>query len=81
MQLELFCAEDTVRRYTQRMTAHAEQEQITRLLTSAPGARLARRRDASKSLWSSRGESLARRVYLLWCTAVPRRWSPCPAPS
>lgn len=81
MQLELFCAEDTVRGYEQRITAHAEHERVTRLL-------IAQRCDYGSTRKISRSLSLASRIKAelrrpnrLWCIVMPRRWSPCLTPS
>lgn len=81
MQLELFCAADTVRGYEQRIAAHAERERVSRLL-------IAQRCEYGDSHKVSRSLSLANRVKAglrrpnpFWCIVMPRRWSPCLIPS
>jgi hypothetical protein len=79
MQLELFCAEETVRGYEQRIAAHAERERITRLLTSPRCERQTHPGAVSRILPKSLIEAVARRIDFLWCSAIPRRWSSCTA--
>jgi hypothetical protein len=76
MQLELFCAEDTVRAYQQRMDAHAEREHVAKQLISTPRTHPKPSRRVSLPSWS---EALARRVSRVWCAMLPARLSPCPS--
>ncbi len=79
MQLELFCAEETVRGYELRIAAHAERERIIRLLASPRCESQTRPRAVRKTLPISLIEAVTRGISFLWCTAIPRRWSSCTA--
>ena len=79
MQLELFCAEETVRGYEQRLTAHVEHERITRLLATPRCQSQTRRRAVTRIPPISLIDAVARGIHFLWCTAMPRRRSSCTA--
>jgi hypothetical protein len=78
MQLEVFCVEETVRGYQQRIAAHAERERIALLLTP-PRCAGHTRRAARQALPISLIGAVARGISFLRCTAMPRRWSSCTA--
>ncbi len=78
MQLELFCAEETVRGYEQRIAAHVVRERIIRLATSRCENQ-SRRQAAQKISFAGPIAAVVRWASLLRCAAMPRRWNPCAA--
>lgn len=78
MQLELFCAEETVRGYEQRIAAHAGRERIIRLATSRCENQ-GRRQAAQEIPFAGPIAAVVRWTSLLRCAAMPRRWNPCSA--
>jgi hypothetical protein len=79
MQLELFCAEESVSAYEQRIASHVQRERIARLLATPRCPGQTRSRPVKRTLSISFIEPVARRVHFLWCTAMPRRRSSCTA--
>ena len=80
MQLELFCAEELVRGYEQRIASHIQRERHARFLARPRCDKPQLPAHHQPSL-TARLQGLARRQSQVWCMALPRRWSPCPAPS
>ena len=78
MQLELFCADETVRGYEQRIASHVERERTTRLLTASRCEDQVRTGAGTNPQPISRIAAVARMCHRFWCTAMPRRWRPCP---
>lgn len=77
MQLELFCAEETVRGHEQRVTAHAERERTARLLNARRCAHRGSQQTSGAISRASRVEAVVQRANLSWCSVMPRRWNPC----
>lgn len=76
MQLELMCAEETLRGYEQRIAAHAERERIIRLYTSPPCEQQNSSRAAREKPLAAVIKTVARWLALLRWTGMPRRKSP-----
>ncbi len=79
MQLELFCAEETVRGYEQRIASHVQRERNARLLTTHRCQSQTRNRAAKQRVPISHFETVAHKIHFLWCTATVRRRSSCTA--
>ena len=79
MQLELFCAEETVRTHEQRIASHVQRERIARLLASPGCANRDRQPAVHRIPVTAYGEATRRRLFRFWCLVMSRRWSPCSA--
>ena len=79
MQLELFCAEETVRSHEQRIASHVQRERLSGLL-DVPRCQGQGRRPAARQISLDAFIQEARqRLAHFWCAAMPRRWSSCSA--
>lgn len=79
MQLELFCAEETVRTYEQRIASHVQRERLARLLATPRCTKRDHRRSATWLPMAADVAASHRGHQLFWCLVMPRRWNPCSA--
>lgn len=77
MQLELFCAEETVRRYEERITSHVQREQLARLLASPRCTNRGHRRTAWQAPLDAFSSVNRRKQAHVWCLVTSWRWSAC----
>lgn len=79
MQLELFCAEETVRQHEQRIASHVQREQMARHLASPRSQDWEHRRAPQRVPLAAYVEATRRTIHRFRCSVMLRRWSPCSA--
>ena len=81
MQLELFCAEDTMRTYEQMIASHVQRERQIRLLESPGSENRVQEQVKRQTPLAACIEATRRKINLFSCLVTSRRWSPCSAQS